>query len=220
MAYQDSTACKLLATQCVICGRALVDARSVELGVGPECRKGVDGGIDDGTRTVVNKLLFAASLAATRGAIEDVLEAADEIDKLGLNEVAGKVRRRFVKAVQRDPDIIVEVEDGQLKVATPFRRGDKQAFIDAWRAIPGRRYHSNRNWVPEGQKRALWALLQRFFPGKYGRGPKGVFRVPVAEEPKPKIVEAEPVVERDEPAPAPAVDPESLPKGQLELNFS
>jgi len=74
--------------------------------------------------------------------------------------------------------------------------------------------------VPEGQKRALWALLQRFFPGKYGRGPKGVFRVPVAEEPKPKIVEAEPVVERDEPAPAPAVDPESLPKGQLELNFS
>lgn len=37
--YTDSPACDLVATQCACCSRPLVDAVSVETGVGPECRK-------------------------------------------------------------------------------------------------------------------------------------------------------------------------------------
>ena len=68
-----------------------------------------------------------------------------------------------------------------LKVVTPFRRGDKQAFIEAWRAIPGRRYSNGANLIPLNGKQALWELLQRFFPNQFAVGPKGVFRIPKPE---------------------------------------
>ena len=35
--YTNAPATKLLATNCLACGRPLVDALSVERGVGPEC---------------------------------------------------------------------------------------------------------------------------------------------------------------------------------------
>lgn len=39
MGYENAPATKLLATHCCCCARPLVDAKSVELGIGPECRK-------------------------------------------------------------------------------------------------------------------------------------------------------------------------------------
>ena len=71
MSYENAAATKLLATNCVICGRALVDATSVELGVGPECRKHVDGDIADDTRKTANEQVFKAGtkrLLSTHGA--------------------------------------------------------------------------------------------------------------------------------------------------------
>jgi hypothetical protein len=163
-----------------------VDATSVELGIGPECREHANGGISDDTRCVANQLIFDAALAAQTGKVTAVLGIADAIEGLGLAELAGKIRERFTRAVQvaeRNPDItIVLGADGAYRVNTPFRRGSKEEFIAAWRAIPGRRFdrNGNVNVVPASQKPALWALLRRFFPGKYGKGPSGVFRVPVA----------------------------------------
>ena len=37
--YLTAPATKMLATHCAVCARALVDAKSVELGIGPDCRK-------------------------------------------------------------------------------------------------------------------------------------------------------------------------------------
>lgn len=34
--YENAPATKMLATNCVVCGRALVDAVSVEMGIGPD----------------------------------------------------------------------------------------------------------------------------------------------------------------------------------------
>ncbi len=39
MSYEFSKACRVLATRCCVCHRDLVDADSVDLGIGPICRK-------------------------------------------------------------------------------------------------------------------------------------------------------------------------------------
>jgi len=190
MGYENAAATKLLATNCAICGRALVDATSVELGVGPECRNHIDQGIDDGTRKIANKCVFDAAIATQEGRIEDVMRAANTIEEMGLTALADKIRCRFKKAVERKAQITIEVEDDCYVVNTPFRRGDKVAFINAWRNIPGRAYRRGFNYIPLTQKRALWALLREFFSGKYGDGPKGKFRIP-KPEPRPEQLEME-----------------------------
>lgn len=181
MSYTAAPACQLLATHCCCCGRPLVDSVSVELGIGPECRKGFDGGIDANTQDECNRLTRAAAVAAQNGNVERVREIAAEIETLGLASLADKVRKRFVNAEKRAKITIVNNGD-TLVVETPFRRKDSSGFIEAWRNIPGRRYDRSRNAnvVPVNQKRQLWQLLQQFFPGEYGKGPQGVFRIPEA----------------------------------------
>jgi hypothetical protein len=192
MSYENSPACKLLCSQCVICGRPLVDARSCQMGVGPECVKRIDvditGGIDEGTRKVANKYIYDAAVAAQEGRIEEVLRCAETIEGMGLESLADKIRHRFKKAAERESSIVIESDGVFYRVKTPFRRGDKKAFVAAWRKIPGRRYRDEVNFVPISQKKALWELLREFFGGKYGRGPKGVFRIP---QPEPKPVQME-----------------------------
>jgi hypothetical protein len=165
----------------VVCGRALVDAISVQMGIGPECREHVNAGIDDGTRKVANEYVYDAAIAAQEGRVEDVMKCAATIEGMGLDVLADKIRRRFKKAAVRKHSITIEVAGDYFKVKTPFRRGDKEAFIKAWRTIPGRRYRNRLNYVPKTEKAALWSLLREFFGGKYGTGPKGLFRIPKPE---------------------------------------
>ena len=181
--YLNAPATRLLATNCIVCGRALVDAISVSLGIGPECRDGENDGISEETRVAANKLVFEASLAASAGEIYKVHEFADAIRALGLENLAEKVGRRFVNALN-NAEIEITVNGDSLIVKTPYRRGDAEAFKNAWREIPGRRWNRdlNANQIPAYQKAALWRLLQKFFSGKYGRGPKGIFRVPNVTE--------------------------------------
>ena len=180
--YESAPATKMLATHCVCCGRPLIDATSVQLGIGPECRKGNDGGIPDDIRIEANKCVFDASVAAQHGRVGDVLAIAKRINDLGLDKLAGKVARRF-RNVAEKADISVEVEDDSYKVKTPYRRGDSERFVTAWRAIPGRRFRNGANYVPVSQKKALFNLLREFFGGKFAMGPKGAFRIP---EPEPR----------------------------------
>jgi len=187
MSYEDARATKMMATHCVCCGRLLVDATSVELGIGPECRKGNDGGIPDAVRIEANGLVYEAALAADQGRVGEVVQIAGKIRELGLEKLAKKVGRRFRKA-DRQASIVIDIVGDCYSVKTPFRRGDKAAFIAAWRKIPGRRYHNGRNLIPMTQKAALWSLLREFFGGKYGKGPKGTFRLP-KPEPKAKQLE-------------------------------
>jgi len=190
--YLNAPATKMLATHCVCCGRPLVDARSVTLGIGPECRKGIEGGVVESVRKEANQYVFDAAIAAQGGHVEKVMEYAEAIGGLGLVELAEKVRSRF-KKIHESPqkaDIVIEVEGGMLKVKTPYRRGRSQEFVKAWRRIPGRRYRDGHNYVPVTQKKALFELLCEYFPGKVGRGPKGIFRVP-KPEPKPEQAELE-----------------------------
>jgi hypothetical protein len=178
--YENAPATKMLATNCVCCGRALVDAISVEMGIGPECRKENDGGITDETRTEANKIVHGAAVAAGLGRIAEVLAAADKVEALGLTVLAGKMRRRFKNAEDKAEIEIVEI-NGSYRVITPYRRKDSKAFVAAWRMVPGRRWENGANVVPVASKKVLWTVLKQFFGGKYAKGPKGVFRIPEVE---------------------------------------
>jgi hypothetical protein len=182
MGYENATTTKLLCTHCVACGRALVDAVSVEMGIGPECRNHFNADISEEVRTAANKLVFAASIAAVAGKIDEVRKIAEELATMGLDELAEKVGRRFVNANKNAADISIEESGNMMLVRTPYRRGEAEDFKAAWRAIPGRRWDNekNANEIPTSARPHLWALLKRFFPGKYGKGPKGIFRIPKA----------------------------------------
>jgi hypothetical protein len=177
MSYENATATKMMATQCICCGRPLVDAISITLGIGPECRKGYDAGISEEVQEKANKLIFRAAEAAQRGAISVVKGLAVEIRDLGLVVVADKIDRRF-KNADRYSEIVISLDGGEYRVETPFRRAMKEEFIAAWRAIPGRTFKNEANYIPVEQKQALWSLLMRFFGGRFGNGPKGVFKIP------------------------------------------
>ena len=186
MSYTDAIATRLLATHCCSCGRPLVDATSVELGIGPECRNGRTGGITEAQREACNRLTYRASIVATQGNVEEVRRIAQEIRELGLPELADKVASRFVNAEKNAKIKITSVTlNGKpaLAVDTPYKRSMGATFVNAWRIIPGRRWINGVNVVPVESKPALWALLKEFFPGDFGHGPSGVFRIP-GEKPK------------------------------------
>lgn len=178
--YAASVQCRMLASHCAICGRPLVDAESVERGAGPECAPRYLDPIKDADRVAVNGLVYDAAIAAQQGKVAMVMDVAGLIEEFGYPELANRIRERFTAAAEGDPaavKIVIEQKGDTLKVVTPFRRGAKVEFINAWRAIPGRWYRDGANFVPVTQKRALWNLFKQFFPGVYGRGPQGVFRV-------------------------------------------
>lgn len=182
MSYADSPACKMLATNCCCCGRPLVDATSCQLGIGPECRHGYDAGIPDEVRIKCNKLTYAAALAVQSGKVEELNNLAEQVRALGLATLADKMLNMF-KAASKPANIKIKIrlDNNRLYVKTPFRRGDSQAFISAWRAIPGRMWNGAENSVPTEFATDVFELLKEFFPGIYGIGPKGRFRIPIKQ---------------------------------------
>lgn len=179
--YKNASATKMLASNCAVCGRALVDAISVEMGIGPECRKDYDGGISEENRIQANKIVHDAAMAAGIGRISEVLEAADKVEAIGLTVLANKMRRRFRNAKRLAEIEIEKIPGGFYRVITPYRRKDSKAFVAAWRSVPGRRWENGSNIIPVSSKTALWTVLKEFFGGRYANGPKGTFRIPIEE---------------------------------------
>jgi hypothetical protein len=177
MSYENAPACVMLETRCCSCGKPLLDSMSVELGIGPDCREMYTGGITEEQRVVCNRLTHDAAVAASEGNIVRVRQIAEQIGTLGLTTLAKKVAERFVNA-ERMAKVKITQTGHSLRVKTPFRRSQKDEFVAAWRTIPGRRYERGINVVPVASKRELWGLLRQFFPGEFGIGPQGTFRIP------------------------------------------
>ena len=182
MGYESSTQCQLLETYCCACGKELVDSISVQLGIGPDCRKGFNDGISEETRRACNILTYDASVAAQEGNVVKVRKISEMIRDLGLDSLADKIRDRFVNA-ERLAKIKIEEVPGGIIIKTPHKRDD--SFVSDWRAIPGRRYRgAGKNFIPTESKRAVWELIKKWFPDIYGVGPQGAFKVPPPPKPK------------------------------------
>src|SRR5581483_2384258 len=132
MGYEDAPATKMLATHCAVCCRPLLDAQSVELGIGPECRKraGYDIPVDPDKRDAANKLVYEIALGKMD--FQALAAACMELSMLGFSKLAQTITSR------RASIHISEFEDGYTKrllVKTPFTDDSLKSI----RAIPGRR---------------------------------------------------------------------------------
>jgi hypothetical protein len=167
MSYETSPACQMLATHCAVCARPLVDAKSVELGIGPDCRRkyGFDIPCSEESRVAANKLVY--TIAAQQDG-EGVYAAILDLRALGFERLAWRIAERVVPV-----QIFVEGE-------SIFVRGPYSAeAVMIMRGVPGRRWVKDRkmNSFPANQRPALFAALCRAYPGATAIGPKGIFKL-------------------------------------------
>ena len=168
--YENAPATLMLATHCACCARPLVDAKSVEVGIGPDCRKkhGFDLDVSEAARQAANKIVYGIACVQS-GPV--VIEGCAALRVLGFTVLAARIEERLA---------VVEVEEqnGVLTVVTPF----DPTFVDAIRKVPGRKWDKEKkvNTCPVAAKGALWAVLKSCFPGRVGRSSKGAFVIPAA----------------------------------------
>jgi hypothetical protein len=168
MSYLSAPATKMLAVRCAVCCRALLDATSVEIGMGPDCRaQYLTGAVSDEARTKANVLVHQIAILQ-RG--PEVLQACKELRELGFTVLSDRILDRLAK-------VVLEEMDGgaRLKVFTPYL----VRFSNAMGAIPGRAWHPTaKAWSVKNDiasKRALHQILVAHFPGLLAKGPRGPF---------------------------------------------
>jgi hypothetical protein len=163
--YANAPATKLLASHCACCSRPLVDAKSVEVGVGPDCRAkyGFDIDVSEDARTAANGLVYRIA-ANQKGA--QVNEDVNALRHLGFVKLADCIARRLAH-------VIITREGGEIVVRSPF----SPEAVTELRKVPGRRWdaQAKRNRFPESAAHELVTVLKRCFPGATACGPKGLF---------------------------------------------
>lgn len=96
MTYENSASAKLVASHCVVCNRPLVDAASVETGMGPECRTryGYNENVPSENRREANVIIH--EIATDQRRDEDFCEAIRRLAELGFERIADRTwfRRR------------------------------------------------------------------------------------------------------------------------------
>jgi hypothetical protein len=166
MNYENAPATRMLATQCAVCRRPLVDALSVETGIGPNCRKkyGFDVPCNPFVRGEVNQVIHDIAVGNLEGG--PMMAALKYIGGLGFEKLAAIIGKRVAV-------VAIEEKDGRIFVDAPF----KPEALEAFRALPGRRFDvASKRWhVPatEDAKRAAWNLLKRFYAGAVGTHANG-----------------------------------------------
>lgn len=174
MSYETAKATQMLATQCALCGRPLLDAVSVSVGMGPICREksAMPDTLSEEQRVAANRIVHAVALSQTEDAFT---KGARELQALGCSRLADLIYARSLEA-KRVPDIIITNESDRIVVKAPF----VEIANARWRAIQGRRWDSVRkvNTFPKREKAAVWDVLQFVYPGAIVEGPKGRFTIP------------------------------------------
>jgi hypothetical protein len=165
MGYETAPATQLLATHCAVCARPLVDAKSVEIGIGPDCRRkhGFDVDVPEESRVEANGLVYR--IAAEQDG-EGVGAMCDRLRVLGFEVLAARILARVA------PVRIIDTGDA-IELFAPYR----PEAVEALRAVPGRRWNKERKVTvfPLGSRGALWKALQRGYAGLMATGPKGTF---------------------------------------------
>ncbi len=179
--YLASPALELVATSCCLCGRPLLDAASVERGVGPTCarkagvgdaahepewqrvrailaRIGLAPRCDD-ARAEANRLTHRIGVAPSAPAVPVLLEA---IDALGYHRLASAIAEHLVPVT-----VTIANDNGSLLVTTSRLDAEIfESYVDALRAVPGRRWDAEKkaNVVPERSRRELGEALVGCLP--------------------------------------------------------
>lgn len=167
MSYLNAPATKMLATHCAVCSRDLCDAVSVDLGIGPDCRKkyGYNQTATEEERAMANKLVHEVACHQT-GA--KAVEAAAALKALGFHKLADRILERLI-------EVQIVAVGAEFKVTTPY----SEEIVAAMRGVPGRRWdkEAKANFFPQSSRMAIWALLRKYLNGATALGPKGVFTI-------------------------------------------
>ena len=197
---------RLLNCPCLICDTKLIDPTSVTLGIGPTCRKNIDWNgeveaLSPADNAKAKALVYEAAVKRDEDP-DRVLAISAELLAMGLTKLATRIQDRFIevrlhlteehfyrwdgqKRVEVKTDEVIKV----LQVRTPFHPGFRDALYRAGVTykrpvyIQGEKKREFSHWeVKYSEARALYKALSRTFPGKAAIGPKGIFKVPTADE--------------------------------------
>lgn len=135
MSYENAPATKLLATACACCGRALVDAVSVETGIGPDCREkyGVTFDTTNDAHVEANALVF--QVARKGMTAESARPIFDRLAALGFSVLADRIAKRFRTEVTRVDVEALRAEYAKKLNAFAYDNASKQEINDAVRAF-------------------------------------------------------------------------------------
>lgn len=198
MSYENAPATKMLATHCCACNRPLVDAKSVEYGIGPECRKRhghgvqtagaswgavtaligrlqdiqVDSAIpailDENAHKLCNVLTHAAATATNK---QDLRTLAEAIYASGYRNLALTISKRRL----RDRQLVVKVwvEETAHGERVVLQAPWKKDAIDDYKRIGGRFDPESRTWsFATTEKARLWDTIRSHFAGRFMLTPK------------------------------------------------
>jgi len=197
MSYESAPATAMLATHCAACDRPLLDARSVEAGIGPECRKrhgyAAPEGAADWQRVrelptawrLVGDLKGDAHAAANRivhrAACTPHAERAELVEAC---HALGFVRLASRLAAAAGDLVTVRRDGDAYAVVAPYADG---MFGDRLKAarVGARWSGSAKAWVVPTDaraKRALWDAICATFGGGMVASERGLTRIAAAQE--------------------------------------
>lgn len=182
MGYENAAATKMVAVYCASCGRDLVDAKSVETGMGPVCRKRYLTKVEvpEANRRAANKVVHRVACLAGEGKRLEALSLALSLKELGFEALPDRIGVRLAGVRIRN------LSDTSFAVEAPFCAD----ALGSWRRVGrwmgkvegGGKFYA----VPATNRAKLWKLIRSYYPGVLGvvfDGPKaGAFAVPVGVE--------------------------------------
>lgn len=192
MSYENAPATILLATHCCVCGKPLVEADSVNTGIGPKCAKRTGYGHFDKETDIfraanlLNELGVAVDISDPHKGTNRIvyLIAANQENKklargltevvahLGYTTLANVLRKRFA------PVIVTVTTEDKIIMATIETKSQENFFIalNLLRSVPGKTWDKKRkvNTFPLSSRSTLWANLQKLPKGSVVEGAKGL----------------------------------------------
>jgi len=165
MGYESLKSTQLLASHCAVCARPLRDAVSVELGIGPDCRRkhGYDSAITEENRAEANRLIYLIADAQTG---IKAIDGARALKALGFTLLADRI-------VSRLCEVRIEQVEDRFRVWGPYTENAVRELS----SVPGRAWNREDkcNTFPVARKNALWGALKRAYPGYTLLIPSGDF---------------------------------------------
>ncbi len=186
--YESTPAAKLLASNCACCAKALVDAKSIETGMGPACRQKHGYNKPDvlvDLATVPADVIALCPTAVTTRELANhiVYRIAAEQDSEAVPALTNALRTLgFGKLADRIADRIVSVTISEVEGGFFVETSYSEEHVAAMRKVPGRRFEKRGakekgDFVPFTSKRALFNALSEAHRGQKAYGPKGVFTI-------------------------------------------
>jgi hypothetical protein len=172
MGYETAPATEMLATNCACCGKELVDAESVQAGMGPECRKkhALPNTLIDEDRQKANKLVY---LIAKDQYGLDVDKAIAELKALGCDKIVKRIqdrvygKKRVVVTVHEDE----EAKENRFDLKSPY----DDDFVYRVKKVQGRKWDGDKkvNHFPIEAWARVWDLIADCYAGKMAVFPTG-----------------------------------------------